>query len=89
MDRHATVELTMPLDPPDELPEDLGEALADADVEAGRVVSHAIVREWLKTLGTPEQIALRSSLLEGAASPPSKRAGAEYFEALRNRVRGD
>ncbi|MBO9708712.1 MAG: antitoxin [Caulobacter sp.] len=33
----------------------LAEAAADADVEAGRVVPHARVREWLKTLGTPDQ----------------------------------
>lgn len=33
----------------------LAEAVADADVEAGRVVPHARVREWLKTLGTPDQ----------------------------------
>jgi len=55
MDGHATVELAMTLDPPTDLPDDLGEALADADVEAGRVVSHTIVREWLKTVGTADQ----------------------------------
>lgn len=31
------------------------EAAADADVEAGRVVPHERVREWLKTVGTPNQ----------------------------------
>jgi hypothetical protein len=55
MDRHATVELMMPPAHPDDLPDDVAEALADADVEAGRVVPHALVREWLKTLGTPDQ----------------------------------
>jgi hypothetical protein len=55
MDRHATVELSMPPEQPDDLPDDIAEALADADVEAGRVVPHARVREWLKTLGTPDQ----------------------------------
>jgi predicted transcriptional regulator len=34
--------------------ERLAEAAADADAEAGRVVPHARVREWLKTLGTPD-----------------------------------
>jgi predicted transcriptional regulator len=33
----------------------LAEAAADADAEAGRVVPHARVRDWLKTLGTPDQ----------------------------------
>lgn len=33
----------------------LAEGAADADAEAGRVVPHARVREWLKTLGTPDQ----------------------------------
>jgi len=45
----------MPPALPDDLPDDLAEALADADVEAGRVVPHILVREWLKTLGTPDQ----------------------------------
>ncbi|AYV46921.1 antitoxin [Caulobacter flavus] len=31
------------------------EAAADADVAAGRCVPHERVREWLKTVGTPEQ----------------------------------
>lgn len=30
-------------------------AAANADVQAGRVVSHVRVREWLKTVGTPDQ----------------------------------
>ncbi len=55
MDRYATVELILPPAPLDDLPEDVVEALADADVEAGRVVPHNLVREWLKTLGTPYQ----------------------------------
>ncbi|MFZ0266955.1 hypothetical protein [Caulobacter sp.] len=87
MDRHATVELTMPPAPLDELPDDVAEALADADIEAGRVVSHALVREWLRTLGTPEQIPLRSFLLDGATSAPTKPVEAKYFEALRKRIR--
>jgi predicted transcriptional regulator len=28
---------------------------AEADADAGRVVPHARVREWLKSLGTPDQ----------------------------------
>jgi hypothetical protein len=55
MDRHVTVELNMPPALPDDLPDDLAEALADADVEADRVVPHALVREWLKTVGTYDQ----------------------------------
>jgi len=55
MDRHTTVEPSMPPLLPDDLPDDVAEALADADVEAGRVVPHTLVRAWLKTLGTPEQ----------------------------------
>ena len=55
MDRRATVEQIMPPIPPDDLPDDIAEALAEADVEAGRIVPHALVREWLKTLGTPDQ----------------------------------
>ena len=43
------------LDDVDEAAERAAEAEADADVEAGRVVDHARVREWLKTVGTPEQ----------------------------------
>jgi predicted transcriptional regulator len=39
----------------DDEAERLAEVAADADVEAGRVVPHARVREWLKTLGTPDQ----------------------------------
>jgi predicted transcriptional regulator len=31
------------------------EAAADAEVEAGRVIPHTRVREWLKALGTPDQ----------------------------------
>lgn len=33
----------------------LAETAADADLEAGRVVPHERVREWLKTVGTPDQ----------------------------------
>jgi predicted transcriptional regulator len=32
------------------------DAAADADLEAGRVVPHERVREWLKSLGTPNQL---------------------------------
>lgn len=32
------------------------EAEADADVAAGRVVPHERVAEWLKTVGTPNQL---------------------------------
>lgn len=32
------------------------DAAADADLEAGRVVPHERVRDWLKSLGTPEQL---------------------------------
>jgi predicted transcriptional regulator len=39
----------------DEL-EDEAELAADADLEAGRVVPHERVREWLKSLGTPNQL---------------------------------
>jgi predicted transcriptional regulator len=39
----------------DEEADRLAEAAADADAEAGRVVPHVRVREWLKTLGTPDQ----------------------------------
>lgn len=28
---------------------------AEADADAGRVVPHSRVREWLKSLGTPDQ----------------------------------
>jgi hypothetical protein len=56
MDRHATVELPMPSEQPNDPPDDLAEAMAEADVEAGRVVPHTLVREWLRTLGTPEQL---------------------------------
>ena len=31
------------------------EAEADADAAAGRVVPHAEVAEWLKTVGTPDE----------------------------------
>jgi predicted transcriptional regulator len=34
----------------------LAEAEADADVAAGRVVPHERVRDWLKSLGTPNQL---------------------------------
>ncbi|KRA66473.1 hypothetical protein ASD79_04190 [Caulobacter sp. Root655] len=74
-------------------PIDENERLADADVAEGRLVPHALVREWLKTLGTPDQAAarlrLRNVLVEGATSPPSDPVGPEYFEALRNHVRGE
>jgi len=39
----------------DDEAERFAEAAADADVEAGRVVPHERVRDWLKTLGTPDQ----------------------------------
>jgi predicted transcriptional regulator len=32
------------------------EADADADIAAGRVVPHERVAEWLKSLGTPNQL---------------------------------
>jgi predicted transcriptional regulator len=32
------------------------DAAADADLAAGRVVPHERVREWLKSLGTPDQL---------------------------------
>ncbi|HWU80332.1 MAG TPA: antitoxin [Caulobacter sp.] len=32
------------------------EAEADADIAAGRVVPHERVKDWLKSLGTPEQL---------------------------------
>ena len=34
----------------------LAEAEADADVAAGRVVPHERVKDWLKSLGTPNQL---------------------------------
>uniref|UniRef100_B0SW26 Uncharacterized protein n=1 Tax=Caulobacter sp. (strain K31) TaxID=366602 RepID=B0SW26_CAUSK len=37
-------------------PIDENERLADADAAEGRVVPHARVREWLNTLGTPDQL---------------------------------
>lgn len=36
--------------------ERLAEAEADADMAAGRVVPHEQVREWLLSLGTPDQL---------------------------------
>jgi len=42
-------------DAPDDEAERLAEVAADADLEAGRVVPHERVRDWLKTLGTPDQ----------------------------------
>ena len=56
----------------------LAETAADADAKSGRVVPDARVREWLKTLGTPEQqptpMHLRSELLKGgfSANVPSQ-----------------
>jgi predicted transcriptional regulator len=32
------------------------EAEADADIAAGRVVPHERVKDWLKSLGTPNQL---------------------------------
>jgi predicted transcriptional regulator len=34
----------------------LAEAEADADIAAGRVVPHERVKDWLKSLGTPNQL---------------------------------
>jgi predicted transcriptional regulator len=40
----------------DEIDEEAEErALAEADVAAGRVVPHERVREWLKSIGTPNE----------------------------------
>lgn len=39
----------------DDEAERLAEEAANADVEAGRGVPHERVREWLKTVGTPDQ----------------------------------
>jgi hypothetical protein len=74
-------------------PIDEGGRLADADAAEGRVVPHALVREWLKTLGTPDQasarLCLRNALVEGATSAPSDPVGPGHFEALRDRMRGE
>lgn len=40
------------------------EAEADADVAAGRVVPHHLVREWLSKVGTPDQEPMPESWLK-------------------------
>ena len=76
-DRRREAEATI-FDRSDDEANRLAEAAADADTEAGRVVPHARVREWLKTLGTPDQqptpMHLRSELLKGgfSANVPSQ-----------------
>jgi hypothetical protein len=37
-------------------PIDENERLADADAAEGRVIPHVLVREWLMTLGAPDQL---------------------------------
>lgn len=42
--------------PPDDATEAEADARAEADVAAGRVVSHAKVVEWLRSWGKPDEL---------------------------------
>ncbi len=68
------------------LPGDL-KAFVDEQVDQGGFSTSS---EYVRALIRRDQdrLHLRGLLLNGASSALSKRAGPEYFEALRDRVRG-
>lgn len=57
-----------PLLPPEGMSEEewdvIRDAQADADIAAGRVVPHELVREWLAKWGTPEETPMPPEWLE-------------------------
>lgn len=67
------------------LPDPLKAFVEEQVTEKGYGTSSEYVRELIRR--DQDRLHLRDVLLEGAASAPSGPADAEYFEALRDRVR--
>ncbi len=66
------------------LPDSLREFVDEQVAQGGYGTSSDYVRELIRR--DQERVRLRASLIEGAASPVSSNADADYFGALRRRA---
>lgn len=67
------------------LPAALKAFVEEQVAQRGYGTSSEYLRELIRR--EQERLRLRSLILEGAASPPSAPADADYFDSLRDRVR--